>query len=114
MTTNTAASIRQRLLNFSKDHKEEFQLTLTRYTLQRLAVRLTESLHGERFVLKGAMLFTLWTDEKYRATRDLDLLGTGDSGIPDMERVFKEICSISSTEDGLIFLPDSVKGEAIR
>lgn len=114
MTANIAASVRQRLLNFSKEHKEEFQLALSRYALQRLVFRLTTSAHADRFVLKGAMLFTLWTDEKYRATRDLDLLGFGDAGIPEMVRVFKEVCAISSAEDGLVFLAESVKGEAIR
>lgn len=103
MTKNVAASIRQRLLNFSKERKEDFQLALTRYALQRLVVRLVKSPHGDRFVLKGATLFTLWTDEKYRATRDLDLLGSGDPGIPEMEQVFKAVCAISSTDDGLVF-----------
>jgi hypothetical protein len=32
----------------------------------------------ERFVLKGAMLLRLWSDQPYRATRDLDLLRKGD------------------------------------
>ena len=114
MTGNIAASIRHRLLNFSKEHGEEFQLTLTRYALQRFVVRLIESQHRDRFVLKGATLFTLWTDEKYRATRDLDLLGFGESRIQEMERIFKEICVITSTEDGLVFQADSVKGETIR
>jgi hypothetical protein len=39
--------------------------------------RLGESEHGKRFVLKGALLFTLWTGEMHRPTRDIDLLGFG-------------------------------------
>jgi hypothetical protein len=114
MTTNIAASIRQRLHNYSKTQKDEFQLVLTRYALQRLVYRLTLSAHSDRFVLKGAMLFTLWADEKYRATRDLDLLGSGDAEIGPMEQVFKDICAISSPDDGITFLADTVKGEPIR
>lgn len=114
MTTNIAASIRQRLHNYSKSQNDDFQLVLTRYALQRLIYRLTLSPHSDRFVLKGAMLFTLWSDEKYRATRDLDLMSSGDSEIAPMVQVFKEICSISSSEDGISFLSDTAKGEPIR
>lgn len=114
MTTNIAASIRQRLQNYSKAQNDDFQLVLTRYALQRLVYRLTLSPHSDRFVLKGAMLFTLWTDDKYRATRDLDLLGSGDAEIEPMEQVFKEICAISSPEDGTTFLSETVKGDSIR
>jgi hypothetical protein len=114
MKKDIASSIRQRLVNYSKENNDEFQLTLTRYGLQRLVFRITSSPYSHSFVLKGAMLFTLWTDEKYRSTRDLDLLGFGGAGIPEMEQIFKEICDISDPEDGLIFLKESVKGEAIR
>lgn len=114
MTANIAASIRQRLLNVAKERNEDFQLTLAYFALQRLIYRLTISPYKDKFVLKGAMLLTLWTNEKYRTTRDLDLLGFGNSDIANLEKVFKEICGISSPEDGLIFLADSVKGEAIR
>ena len=50
--------------------------------------RLAKSPHGARFVLKGATLFTVWTGQPHRATRDVDLLGFGDlkivpdSGLP--------------------------------
>lgn len=32
-----------------------------------------------QFILKGALLFELWTKERYRATRDADFLATGDN-----------------------------------
>lgn len=114
MTTNIPASIRQRLHNYSKAQNDDFQLVLTRYALQRLVYRLTLSPHSDRFVLKGAMLFTLWTGDKYRATRDLDLLGSGDAEIGPMVQVFKDICAISSPEDGITFLSGAVIGELIR
>ncbi len=114
MTINIAASIRQRLHNYSKAHNHDFQLILTKYALQRLVYRLTLSAHSDRFVLKGAMLFTLWSAEKYRATRDLDLLGSGDAEIGPMVQIFRDICAMSSPEDGITFLADTVKGESIR
>jgi len=76
---NIAASIRDRLLELARRRGEEFQLILTRYGLERLLCRLSQSEYRDRFILKGAMLFTLWGDQAYRATRDVDFLGFGDS-----------------------------------
>ena len=70
--------------------------------------------HRDRFVLKGAMLFTLWSKEPHRKTRDLDLLGFGAKGIPEWEQVFRQVCLIEVEPDGLEMLADSVRGEIIR
>jgi hypothetical protein len=70
---NIAASVRARLLSLARERGEDFQLALTRYANERLLYRLTQSSHAPRFVLKGAALFTMWTGELHRATRDLDL-----------------------------------------
>lgn len=43
MTRNLVASVRQRLLNISRARGEEFQLVLTRFGLERLLYRLTQS-----------------------------------------------------------------------
>jgi hypothetical protein len=56
-TRNLAASVRQRLLNVAREQNEDFQLVLTRYALERLLYRLSQSEHRNVFVLKGAMLF---------------------------------------------------------
>lgn len=40
--TNLQASIRQRLLNLSRDRGEDFNLTLTRYGIERLLYRLSQ------------------------------------------------------------------------
>ena len=78
------ASVRARLLGLARERGEDFQLVLTRYANERLLYRLASSSHEGRFVLKGASLFTLWTGKPHRATRDLDLLGFGDSGLEPM------------------------------
>lgn len=67
---NLAASVKARLLTVARRRGEEFQLTLTRFALERLFFRIGKSAHRDKFVLKGAMLFTLWGVEDYRATRD--------------------------------------------
>lgn len=48
-----AASIRQRLLNISKETGEDFNLVLTRYGLERMLYRLGKSEWHDRFLLKG-------------------------------------------------------------
>ncbi len=48
------------------------------YAFERLLYRLGQPSVRNRFVLKGAMLLCLWSDQPCRATRDLDLLRRGD------------------------------------
>ncbi len=74
---NHVASVRQRLRNLAADRNEDFGYVLTRYALQRLLHRLSGSEFRDRFLLKGATLFALWSDQPHRPTRDLDLLGFG-------------------------------------
>lgn len=64
-------------------------------------------------MLKGALLFDLWFDSPHRPTRDLDLLGFGSSDVATMAASMQAICSIES-DDGLIFLVDSLKAHEIR
>ena len=108
-----AASVRQRLLNRARERGEAFDLVLTWYAIERLLYRMSQSPHVDSFVLKGAMLFSLWSGESHRPTRDLDLLGFGDSRVSRMESVFRDVCQVPC-EDGLSFDPTSVRGEEIR
>ena len=64
-------------------------------------------------MLKGATLFTLWTGETHRPTKDLDLLGWGSSAIADVEQVFRDICEITE-DDGIVFDSQSVEGTTIK
>jgi hypothetical protein len=113
MTRNRAASIRARLKQRSDAAKEDFNLTLTRYGLERLLYRLSISEHAQNFLLKGALLFVLWYDVPHRPTRDADLLGFGADDIGSMENVFRDLCQIV-VDDGIEFDSQSVKGIDIR
>ena len=62
MTRNLAASVRDRLKQHADAGNEDFNLTLNRYGLERLLYRLSVSLHAPNFLLKGALLFSLWYD----------------------------------------------------
>jgi hypothetical protein len=61
-----------------------------------------------------ALLVQLWTSEPYRPTRDLDLLGQGDGSADRYRKIFTELCSQEVENDGLIFLPDTIRVERIR
>ena len=90
------------------------QLLLTRYAMERLLYRLGISTYKEQFVLKGAMLFSLWAAVPYRATADVDLLGFGDDGAEQMAAVFREICVLSVDDDGVIFEPETLRSDVTR
>lgn len=111
---NLPASVRQRLLNLSKDRKEPFDLMLVRYGIERLLYRLSRSRHAEMFLLKGAMLFAIWSDGSHRPTRDVDLLGFGPKDNEDLKAIFVELCGLETEPDGLTFLADSVAVTSIR
>jgi len=110
-----AASIRARLLNLSREKKIDFNRILTIYGLERLLYRLSVSEYRDEFVLKGAMLFSYWSGDAYRATRDVDFLKSGDASITYLSQVFKRLCEQDrDVEDGLIFDVSSVHAEEIR
>jgi hypothetical protein len=58
--SNVPASIHQRLLSLSEKNVEDFNLVLKRYAAERLLFRLSKSKQANQFVLKGAMLFSVW------------------------------------------------------
>ncbi len=111
---SSPVSVRQRLLNVARQREEEFEYVLTRYANERLLYRLSRSPFRGTFVLKGAMLFELWTNTPHRATRDIDLLGVGDATIPHLVEVFRTICATDVEPDGIIFDAKSVRGSAIQ
>jgi predicted nucleotidyltransferase component of viral defense system len=110
---NIAASIRARLLNVAKAQGVDFNQVLVRFALERILYRLAQSQHAERFLLKGALLFTLWYDMPHRATRDADLLGFGASDLEAVAQTFREIAAVD-VDDGMAFDPASVTVEEIR
>jgi predicted nucleotidyltransferase component of viral defense system len=113
MTQDIAASVRARLLNLAKAEGSDFNQVLVRYTLERLLYRLSQSAHADRFLLKGALLFTLWYDMTHRPTRDADLLGFGPSDLTSIGQMFCDIAAVA-VQDGIVFDPASVKVEDIR
>lgn len=102
---NVAASVKQRLLNRARTQKEDFNLLLTKYALERVLYRISQSPHKDAFVLKGALLFELWTEQIHRPTRDADFLSQGDSNLDRFQQIFEEISSMAVHDDGLPSTP---------
>lgn len=113
MSKDIAASIRVRLLALAKQRGEDFNFVLTQYVIQRLLYRLSVSKFRDQFLLKGAWLFSIWSEETHRPTRDADFLGYGDSDVESLISTFRNICAIS-VDDGLVFDLDSLQGVEIK
>ncbi|EDY81173.1 conserved domain protein [Verrucomicrobiia bacterium DG1235] len=112
--SNLAASVRQRLLNKSKENREAFDFVLSRYAIERFLYRLSLSQHSNTFVLKGAILFYFWNHEMHRPTRDIDFLGSGTADCEILERIITEIVTTPACEDGLTFNTSTIKAAPIR
>jgi len=110
---NPAASIRARLLALAQSKGQDYQRVLGRYAIERFLYRLGSSPYRDRFAIKGATLFTLWTGETHRPTKDLDLLGWGSSAIREVEETIRAICKIEGI-DGILFDGESVEGTRIK
>ena len=109
-----AQSVRHRLLNLSRERGEDFQLTLVQFAIERLLYRLGTAPGGERFLLKGAMLFALWSGQAHRPTRDLDLAGRGDPSPDGLVTFFRTLCTVTVPDDGVHFDAESVQVAGIR
>jgi predicted nucleotidyltransferase component of viral defense system len=110
---NPAASIRARLLALAQSRGQDYQRVLGRYAIERFLFRLGSSTYRDRFAIKGATLFTLWTGDTHRPTKDLDLLGWGSSAIREVEETIRAICMVEGN-DGILFDGESVEGTRIK
>ncbi len=111
---NLGASVAARLLNQNRKTGGDYQTLLEAFCYERFLYRLGASEARERFVLKGAMLLRLWSDQPYRATRDLDLLRKGDGSFEAIRADVKSICEKKVDADGVEFDPESIEVQAIR
>ena len=112
--TNLPASIHQRLLDLDPKRIYDFTPVLRRYAFERWLYRLGKSEYAEQFVVKGAMLFVLWTGDVSRKTMDLDLWRAGDLTEAGLREAFSMVGRTNVEPDGLIFIMDGMVVEPIR
>ena len=71
---NKGKSIRNRLLNISKEASYDYNLMLTRYVQERMLYRLSQSKYKDLFLLKGGALLYAHNQFKSRPSIDIDFL----------------------------------------
>lgn len=101
--TNVAASVRQRLLNVARASGRPFNDVLQRFAMERFLYRLAKSEHGDRFVLKGALMMVVWEVPTLRPTLDIDLLGQLDNEVEVLVEVARDVCRQEVEPDGMSF-----------
>ena len=111
---NVAASVRQRLLNLSRQQGLDFNLVLQRYAAERFLYRLSVSDEVDRFTLKGAALFRVWDAEDLRPTRDVDFLAFRNEDHDSLRATLGEICAMPCPEDGVVFDASTIRIWNIR
>jgi len=109
-----AASVRQRLLNQAHAQGRPFQELLQYYAIERFLYRLAQSSHGDKFILKGALLLTVWQAPLSRSTVDIDLLGKTSNKLEHIASLVSEICGLDVEADGVKFDPASIKTARIK
>ena len=112
MSPNLAASIKARLRN--RANSEDFNLVLVRYACERFLYRLGESSVRDRCILKGASLLSVWMDDPYRSTRDIDLSADGASHETAIREIIAATCSVDCAQDGLTFDLASIRVSPIQ
>lgn len=88
---NIQASIRARLQNKAKETNRPFSKILQYYGMERFLYRFSRSKYADKFILKGALMFTVWQIPERRTTIDIDFLTHYDNQIAAIKKVIKDI-----------------------
>lgn len=110
---NVAASVHARLLNEARSSGRPFNELLQYYAIERFLYRLSVSKHAERYILKRALMLRARGAAPSRPSRDIDLLGSGDSSPSSLEAVVRDCLDVDVVEDGIGFDADSLTSEQI-
>lgn len=111
---NIQASIRAKLQIKAKETNRSFSEVLQYFGMERFLYRFSRSGYADKFILKGALMFTVWNISERRTTLDIDLLARYDNQVTAIEKMIKDVCEISVIQDGLVFDPKTVKGKKIK
>ena len=108
--SNYGKSVKERLLNISRDEQYSSQLLLSRYFQERLLYRLSVSEYKDRFILKGGALLYAHDGFQARPTLDIDFMARRISNdAENIKGIFSEICQIACAEDGVSFDSDTIE-----
>jgi predicted nucleotidyltransferase component of viral defense system len=108
-----SASIRQRLFDLSKRENRPFGEILQYYAIERFLFRLSKSKYADRFILKGALLLSVWHSEVLRSTMDIDLLGRLENSEETITAAIQAILEQNVIDDGIVYHASTITTEAI-
>jgi hypothetical protein len=111
--TGLAASVHARLLQKARQSGRTFNELLQYFGMERFLYRLSQSAHRDRFILKGALMLSVWDAPLTRPTMDIDLLGRLRNDLGQLVAVVQEVCCQDVEADGIVFDESSVKAERI-
>ncbi|HPG41139.1 MAG TPA: nucleotidyl transferase AbiEii/AbiGii toxin family protein [bacterium] len=110
---NLAQSIRDRLLQQTRESNFDYNRLTSLYIQERFLYRLSLSKYKTNFILKGGVLFYILFQKESRPTRDIDFTGYNIKNDPEqLRQVIKEIVEIA-VSDGLRFDENSIQAETI-
>lgn len=110
--TNVSASVRAKLLNKARASKRPFSELLQYFAMERFLYRLSISPHSQKFILKGALMFTAWEFTKHRATMDIDMLANTSNNLDNLITIIRDICHFQpDVDDGILFDGGTVEGK---
>jgi hypothetical protein len=112
--TNVAASVRDRLSSIRRSTGANYQRLMVRYALERLLYRLSQSSYRDGFLLKGAILFTVWLGHPHRMTKDIDLLGFGEPSQSRIHGIFAQLSDLAVPDDGMRYDVNSLRSSEIK
>lgn len=117
---NLAIQVNRDLAKLAREQNSDANNLRLRYANERFLYRLGRSSHSDRFVLKGAALFAVWSGSglMHRPTKDMDFLAFGDPSEEAFISIFREVCEMGQEQgiepDGLEFLPDTLLANTVR
>lgn len=109
-----AASVRHRLQSRAQATERPFQELFEYFVMERFLYRLSQSPYADKFVLKGALLFTTWNASRSRATRDIDFLAHTPNDQVAIAAMLRAVCAIEVEPDGVRFDADSLETTIIK
>lgn len=112
-TKNIAVSVHQRLLNKARESSRPFNELLQHFAIERFIYRLSKSPYADRFILKGALMFSAWSGSISRPTMDIDLLGKTENSLESILAVIRDICKMEVENDGIVFDKETVTATRI-
>jgi len=111
---NVSASVRQRLLNRAGSDHRPFNELLQYYAMERFLYRLSQSVHVDQFILKGALMLRVWGSPELRPTMDIDMLGRTSNEEIEIVAKINDILTVDVETDGIAFDPASIQAERIN